>query len=62
MAESEIEFHRLWIEQCVAARRVKDHFGLGNALEYLVGEKLLHFIAIAEENPLFAQEVPSFIA
>ena len=61
MAASGIDFHRVWIEQCVAARRIKDHFGLGNALEYLIGEKLLRFIAIAEENPLFAQEIPSFV-
>jgi hypothetical protein len=62
MAASGIEFHRLWIEQCAAAQRIKQHFGLGNALEYLVGEKLLHFVEAAEHNSLFAQELPSFVA
>jgi len=62
MAASGIEFHRLWIEQCSAAQRIKQHFGLGNALEYLVGEKLLRFVETAEHNPLFAQELPSFVA
>jgi hypothetical protein len=62
MAASGIEFHRLWIEQCAAAQRIKQHFGLGNALEYLVGEKLLRFVETAEHNPLFAQELPSFVA
>src|SRR5215831_14027515 len=62
MAASGIEFHRLWIEQCAAAQRIKQHFGLGNALEYLVGEKLLRFVETAEDNPLFAQELPSFVA
>jgi hypothetical protein len=55
MSESGIEFHRLWIEQCAAAERIKQRFGLGNALEYLVGEKLLRFVETAEHNPLFAQ-------
>jgi len=62
LVASEIEFHRLWIEQCAAAQRIKQHFGLGNALEYLVGEKLLRFVETAEHNPLFAQELPSFVA
>jgi hypothetical protein len=62
MTASGIEFHRLWIEQCAAAERIKQRFGLGNALEYLVGEKLLHFVETAEHNPLFAQELPSFVA
>jgi hypothetical protein len=62
MAASGIEFHRLWIEQCAAAQRIRQRFGLGNALEYLVGENLLRFVETAEHNPLFAQERPSFIA
>jgi hypothetical protein len=49
------------IEQCAAAQCIK-RFGLGDALEYLVGEKLLRFVEAAEDNPLFAQELPSFIA
>jgi hypothetical protein len=55
MSVSGIEFHRLWIEQCAAAERIKQRFGLGNALEYLVDEKLLRFVETAEHNPLFAQ-------
>ena len=62
MAASRIEFHRLWIEQCAAAQRIKQRFGLGNALEYLVGEKLLRFAETAQHNALFAQELPSFVA
>ena len=48
MAASGIQFHRLWIEQCAAAQRIKQRFGLGNALEYLVGEKLLRFVETAQ--------------
>jgi len=62
MAASGIEFHRRWIEQCEAALRIKQQFGLGNALEYLVGEKLLHFVEAAERHPEFAQEVPYSVA
>jgi hypothetical protein len=62
MAASGIEFHRRWIDQCEAAQRIKQHFGLSNALEYLVGEKLLHFVEAAEHHPEFAQELPYFVA
>jgi hypothetical protein len=62
MAASGIEFHRRWIEQCEAAQRIKQRFGLSNALEYLVGEKLLHFVEAAEHHPEFAQELPYFVA
>ena len=57
-----IEFHRIWIEQCAAAQQIRHRFGLGNALEYLIGQKLLRFAETAEHNPLFAQELPSFVA
>jgi hypothetical protein len=57
-----MEFHRRWIEQCEAAQRIKEHFGLTNALEYLVGEKLLRFVEAAERYPEFAQELPDFVA
>ena len=62
MAASRIEFHRLWIEQCAAAQRIKQRFGLGNAPEYLVEEKLLRFVETVEHDPLFAKELPSFLA
>jgi hypothetical protein len=62
MAASGTEFHRRWIEQCEAALRIKQRFGLGNALEYLVGEKLLHFVEAAEHHPEFARAVPYFVA
>jgi hypothetical protein len=61
-AASGIEFHRRWIEQCEAAQRLKQHFGLRDALEYLIGEKLLRFVETAEHHPEFASELPSFVA
>jgi len=57
----EIQFERIWIEQCAAARRVKRQFGLGNALDYLIGEKLLNFAKAAEHSGKFAHELPDFL-
>ena len=62
MLASRIEFHRRWIEQCEAARRIIDLFGVSNALEYLIGEKLLRFVEAAEQYPEFAHELPDFVS
>ena len=37
-----MELHKIWIEQCEAARGIEDEFGTQKALEYLVGEKFLN--------------------
>jgi hypothetical protein len=58
---SKVQFERIWIEQCEAARRVKSHFGLANALDYLIGEKLLAFAHVAEGRAEFMQELPDFL-
>src|SRR5208283_4414474 len=55
------EFHKIWIEQCAATEDIRDHFGLPSALDYLIGEKLFSFLRAAEQDPLFAAEVPNFI-
>jgi hypothetical protein len=62
MAATGIEFHRRWIEQCEAAQRIRLDFGLSNALEYLIGEKLLRFVEAAERYPEFVRELPDFVA
>ena len=54
-------FHKIWIEQCAAAEDIHENFGLKNALNYLIGEKLFSFLHAAERDPLFAAEVPAFI-
>jgi hypothetical protein len=61
MSGSTTEFHKIWIDQCTATEDIRDHFGLHNALDYLIGEKLLSFLRAAEQDPLFAAEVPGFI-
>jgi hypothetical protein len=56
------EFHKIWIDQCDAARDIREAFGLQKALGYLIGEKFLNFLRAAEQDPDFAGEVPSFVA
>jgi hypothetical protein len=37
-------------------------FGLEEALDYLIGEKLFSFVMAAEQHPEFAAELPAFVA
>jgi hypothetical protein len=62
MSGSAIQFHKIWIEQCEAAKGIRDRFGMKSALDYLIGEKLLHFVQAAEKHPEFAAELPTFLA
>ena len=62
MASNEIEFHKIWIEQCEATKEIHDSFGLQRALDYLIGEKLFSFVAAAEHAPAFVEELPHFVA
>jgi hypothetical protein len=57
-----IEFHRIWVDQCEAARDLREAFGIEKALGYLIGEKLLNFLRAAKDDAAFAGEVPSFVA
>lgn len=55
-------FHEIWIDQCEAARGIREAFGLPKALGYLIGEKFLNFLRAADQDPAFAGEVPRFVA
>jgi hypothetical protein len=61
MSSSSIEFHKIWIDQCAATEDVRESFGLENALDYLIGEKLFTFLMASERDPEFAAEVPAFV-
>jgi hypothetical protein len=61
MKPEQIEFHKIWIEQCEATETIRERFGLQNALDYLIGEKLFYFVAAAEQHPEFAAELPHFL-
>ena len=61
MNSTPIEFHKIWIDQCAATEGIRERFGLQDALNYLIGEKLFSFLHAAERDPLFAAEMPAFI-
>lgn len=61
MSSPSIEFHKVWIDQCAAAEDIRESFGLENALDYLIGEKLFTFLMASEQDPEFAAEVPAFV-
>jgi hypothetical protein len=62
MSSTSIEFHKIWLDQCAATEGIVDHFGLENALDYLIGEKLLHHIEAAQTRAQWADELPAFAA
>ena len=55
-----MKFHKIWVQQCRATRRIKRRFGAESALDYLLGEKLLIFAETADQRPEFAAELPRF--
>ncbi len=55
------EFHKIWIEQCEAARGIEGEFGMQRALDYLIGEKFLNLLEAAETSPEFRAEIPEFV-
>ena len=57
-----MDFHKIWEEQCEATRAIRERFGVENALDYLVGEKLVNFAKAADQDPDFAAELPRFQA
>ena len=57
-----MRFEKIWIEQCRATRAIKRRFGVKDALDYLVGEKLRMFADAARHDTAFARELPRFLA
>jgi len=57
-----MRFEKIWIEQCRATRAIKRRFGVKDALDYLVGEKLRMFAGAARNDAAFARELPRFLA
>lgn len=56
------EFSNIWIDQCEAARGIRDDWGTQKALGYLVGEKLLNYIRAADSDPSWEANLPQFAA
>jgi hypothetical protein len=61
MSSPSIEFHKIWIDQCDATQDIRERFGLQDALDYLIGEKLFTFLMASERDPQFAAELPAFV-
>ena len=55
-------FRKIWVEQCEAAEGIEADYGTEKALGYLIGEKLLNFLEVAETKPEWRAEVPLFVA
>jgi hypothetical protein len=55
-------FHKIWIEQCEAAEKIEAEHGTEKAMGYLIGEKLLSFLEVAETKLEWRAELPHFIA
>jgi hypothetical protein len=62
MSTPSLEFHKIWIEQCATTEDIRQRFGVENALDYLIGEKLFSFVSASEQHPEFAAELPAFVA
>ena len=54
--------HQVWIEQCEAARTIRERFGLQAAFDYAVGEKPMNFASAARDHPAFAREFPRSVS
>jgi len=57
-----LNLHKIWIEQCEAARGIEVQFGTVDAMKYLVGEKFLNYLHAAEKDADFRAELPAFVA
>jgi hypothetical protein len=53
---------KIWVEQCDAARGIKQRYGVKAAFDYLIAEKLLNHAEAAASHPAFARELPSFVS
>ena len=56
-----VEFCKVWMDQCDAARGIRERFGLDTALGYLIGEKFLTFLEASDQDADFAAEMPRFV-
>jgi hypothetical protein len=60
--EDEMHPHKIWADQCEAAKGIEEEFGTQKALDYLVGEKFLNYLEAAETDADFRAEIPAFVA
>lgn len=56
------KFEEIWRDQCEATVTIQSRYGERAALDYLIGEKLLHFTSAARTRPEFAAQLPTFVS
>jgi len=56
------EFHMIWIAQCELACATRTWWGTQKALGYLIGEKLVEFMRMAERAPEWREQLLMFVA
>jgi hypothetical protein len=60
--EQESRLHKIWTEQCDAARTIRLRYGLDAAFDYLLAEKLMTFAEASISHPEFKNDLPRFIS
>lgn len=55
------EFHRIWIQQCAAVEQIEAQYGTEKAMGYLIGDKLLNFLEVAERQAEWRAQIPHFV-
>jgi hypothetical protein len=58
--EFHMDFHKIWQEQCEATRAIRERFGVENALNYLVGKKLVNFAKAADQDSVLLPSSRAF--
>ena len=53
---------KMWTKQCEAAEKIEAEYGIEKAMGYLIGEKFLNFLEVAETKPEWQAQLPLFIA
>ncbi len=59
---TEMRWHEIWKDQCEAAESIRLRFGIGDAFDYVVDEKLMNFAEATEGHPEFARALPQFVS
>jgi hypothetical protein len=54
------EYSDIWIEQCSAARDIRDAWGTNKALGYLIGEKFLNYLRASDSSSDWREKIPLF--
>ena len=50
----------IWIEQCGAARDIRDAWGTNKALRYLIGEKFPNYLPASDSSLDWREKIPLF--